>query len=397
MFLSSAVFQSCERGEDMVDVSEDSLQITREDEVSTLDGLPEHIRESLLSSSETLKRAAREGKGKKEEFGDIVPDMAIEREHENGTTSYTLGLEKLEQGLYYDNIALQEYEDGSTVPYVIRYRPSLEWLNEFFGRQDRYEHYTGTMEVYDGEGAIRSRIDLAGGELVASESFNSTTGKCELVLHSIAIGCVYTCWISNIEIGYLCDSGGDGSGSGWDGSGGGDDTGGIGGGTGGTGGSGGEPGINTTPVEDFEEELGIWHAACRSFQYEDFGGTGTKVAAVKGIEHPVLRTDSRCPGVGYVFPQSTYYFTLPSWKPRAQSESAKALERAFDKLDAYFKSIPCLPNGQANVNILAIKLEEFIKIEFTGIGGAASRYPPSLWDGEEHDYETNFGLTEPDC
>ncbi len=147
----------------------------------------------------------------------------------------------------------------------------------------------------------------------------------------------------------------------------------------------------------FLEEDGLWHAACRSFEYANLGSTGTKVAAVKGIEHPVLRTD-RCPGVGYVFPQPTYYFTLPSWKPRAQKVSAMALERAFDKLEEYFKNdIPCLPNGQSYIGLLSSKLLEFTKEEFTKIGGAASKYPPAGWNGEEHDYETNVGMLVPDC
>tara|TARA_R110000744_G_scaffold379463_2_gene497697 strand:+ start:16 stop:1221 length:1206 start_codon:yes stop_codon:yes gene_type:complete len=142
--------------------------------------------------------------------------------------------------------------------------------------------------------------------------------------------------------------------------------------------------------------VGVWHTACRSFEYADFGATGTKVAAVKGIEHPVLRTDT-CPGIGYVFPQSTYYFTLPSWKPRAKRESAMALERAFNQLEKYFGDIPCLPNGQANVGLLSSKLLEFTKKEFAKLGGSASIYPPLGWNGEEHEYETNVGLLVPDC
>jgi len=154
---------------------------------------------------------------------------------------------------------------------------------------------------------------------------------------------------------------------------------------------------NVPAVLPVNEEDGIFHTACRSFEYEDFGLTGTKVAAVKGIEHPVLRT-GRCPGVGYVPPQSTYYFTLPSSKPRAKRESAMALERAFDKLEEYFKNdIPCLPNGQSYVGLLSSKLLEFTQKEFTKIGGAASKYPPVGWNGEEHDYETNLGLLVPDC
>ena len=145
------------------------------------------------------------------------------------------------------------------------------------------------------------------------------------------------------------------------------------------------------------EAYGIFHTACRSFEYEDFGLTGTKVAAIKGIEHPVLRT-GRCPGVGYVAPQPTYYFTLPSSKPRAKRESAMALERAFDNLEEYFKNdIPCLPNGQSYIGLLSSKLLEFTKKEFTKIGGAASKTPPLGWNGEEHDYETNVGLFVPDC
>ncbi|AIM61047.1 MULTISPECIES: hypothetical protein [Cellulophaga] len=154
--------------------------------------------------------------------------------------------------------------------------------------------------------------------------------------------------------------------------------------------------IRQVSVEDNEAD-GIWHTACRSFEYEDLGLTGVKVAAVKGIEHPVLRMD-RCPGIGYVFPQSTYYFTLPSWKPRAKKESAMALERAFKKLNKYFEDdIPCTPNGQSYIGLLSSKLLEFTKEEFTRIGGTASKYPPSGWNGEVHDYETNIGLTVPDC
>lgn len=144
-------------------------------------------------------------------------------------------------------------------------------------------------------------------------------------------------------------------------------------------------------------DYGIFHTACRSFEYGNFGLTGTKVAAVKGIEHPVLRT-GRCSGVGYVLPQSTYYFTLPSWKPRAKRESAMALERAFRKLQKYFEDdIPCLPNSQSYIGLLSSKLLEFTHKEFAKIGGAASKTPPLGWNGEENDYETNVGLFVPDC
>ena len=36
-------------------------------------------------------------------------------------------------------------------------------------------------------------------------------------------------------------------------------------------------------------EDGLWHTAYRSFEYIELGNTGTKVAAVNGISHPVVR------------------------------------------------------------------------------------------------------------
>ncbi|MEH6681303.1 MAG: hypothetical protein V7724_12190 [Sediminicola sp.] len=143
-------------------------------------------------------------------------------------------------------------------------------------------------------------------------------------------------------------------------------------------------------------DYGLWHTACRTFEYNELGNTGTKIAAVEGISHPVAR-GGNCPGAGYVFPLTTYYFSLPAWKPRAQRDSAIALEKAFDRLQTYFEELPCEPMAQARINMLVIKLDEFIKSEFLKIGGQASKYPPMGWSGEPEEFETNIGMTVPDC
>lgn len=98
-----------------------------------------------------------------------------------------------------------------------------------------------------------------------------------------------------------------------------------------------------------------------------------------------------------LFPQATYYFSLPAWKPRAKRESAIALEKAFGRLQKYFEEKPCTTVHQVTVGELALKLEEYIKLEFAKIGGQASKYPPLGWSGEVEEYETNVGLTKPDC
>lgn len=141
---------------------------------------------------------------------------------------------------------------------------------------------------------------------------------------------------------------------------------------------------------------GIWHTACRSFEYTALGGTDTKVAAVSGISHPLAR-GGRCPGIGYVLPQAPYYFSLPIGTPRDRGSSTRALEKAFARLDTYFDGIACKPNAQVSAGELAMKLEKYIKEEFKKIGGQASKYPPLGYNGEIQEYETNIGMTTPDC
>ncbi len=146
------------------------------------------------------------------------------------------------------------------------------------------------------------------------------------------------------------------------------------------------------------EEDGLGHTACRSFEYSELGNTGTIVAGVNGIWDVVTRL-GRCPGIGLAKSYQTYYFGLPAHRysatgSRAKKASSIALEKAFKSLQIWFGKQNC---GKAMVNVLGQKMDQFIKAEFKKIGGQVTRTIPLGWDGEEQDYESNVGMSVPDC
>ncbi|THV61499.1 hypothetical protein EZV76_04000 [Flagellimonas alvinocaridis] len=146
------------------------------------------------------------------------------------------------------------------------------------------------------------------------------------------------------------------------------------------------------PVNEEEEEDVLLIPSCGSFDFYKVGTTGVQVAAVNGIWDIVTKFD-RCPGIGVAASYQTYYFHLPGHLNSAYASemAANALGGAFYDLQKWFQKQPC---SQMSTGVLAIKMDEFIKENFTEIGGQATRNAPLGWSGTARVYKEDWTGTD---
>ena len=190
-------------------------------------------------------------------FGEVRKDFAIINESKELGKSTTLRMEKLEPGLYFDNLVIQELPEKEIAKNIIRYSPDERWYKETMFKRDRFVSYTGAITVYGEEGDWLANMQLLNGKVV-DYKVDMTTSQC-FYEATYTIGCYITCWVSGVVIDIYCPgSSGGGGNYGDDGSSNnfGDDGNGGGSGTGSSGSSGGST-IGTSPFDEFMGETTV--------------------------------------------------------------------------------------------------------------------------------------------
>jgi hypothetical protein len=138
--------------------------------------LPLHIRDEVSHSVGAARGKGRTGKGG-EPFGDVRQDRVDVMETDDGTTSYTLGMEKLAEGAYMDRLVVTEDVDGRLSTHILRYRPSGDWLARRASGETGWEAYTGDIAIFDGEGDPKAAGHFNGGQVTAQATGKGTAGK----------------------------------------------------------------------------------------------------------------------------------------------------------------------------------------------------------------------------
>jgi hypothetical protein len=262
------------------------------------DQLPLYIQSQALTLEAEFKKQTLNAK-KERRFGAIRKGTSNRLQREDGRTSYTLALNNTEQGLYYDNLVIEEAADGSLTTHIIRYQPELSWYGKHTTEGLSYAEFSGSITVFDGMGAPLSSVTLASGQPVHtlakgySAKLSDEALSCEIVDIDYVGGCVYECWWSEIIITLACSvTGGDdgmsdpGYGGGTGGGYGGVDYGG-----GGTGAGGGAP-IGTVPIAGLAEQITLLPSvtpcvAAIIAQLQELGSLSLipEIAGTEGISH----------------------------------------------------------------------------------------------------------------
>ncbi|WP_318343204.1 hypothetical protein [Flagellimonas baculiformis] len=151
-------------------------------------------------------------KAKDGSFGEVVRDIAILDNNEDQGKSYTLRMEKLEKGFYFDNLVVQQGSDGERNVHVVRYTPDKDWYEETKGQNGRFESYSGNISVFREDGTWLADMGLVQGK-IAKSTTDMSTAQC-ILQTSYTMGCVYSCWVDSITIDVYCPGNAGGSGGG---------------------------------------------------------------------------------------------------------------------------------------------------------------------------------------
>lgn len=154
-------------------------------EIVSLEQLPSAIQDKITVTTGVLKTSYA-NKNNDEAFGIGITDKIHRRQKENGATSYTLALTQTDEGLYYDNLVINEATDGSLNIHIIRYQPEASWFYKHKNEGWGYETYSGTITIYTETGHSVSSMDFVSGHpqknhaKIAADSANKA-GNCEIV------------------------------------------------------------------------------------------------------------------------------------------------------------------------------------------------------------------------
>lgn len=319
LLLVSIILHGCSKDNQ---ISNEQISIVENEEINDLiqynqhfltvglDDVPARIRESVDMALTNASQIANKSKDDIT-ISSIKVEKAIIGNYDNGT-SYTLLVDGSGKGSdigkddgeeYFDNLVVQELNDGSLITNIVRYTPSEQWRSS--NMDDRsYSNYSGDITIYDEYGFAELGTTFVNGEIIhydVDTMASSTDCSYEV---SYTIGCVYTCWINSVHIVAYCtdkmtDDGGTGGGSG----------GGSGSGSGGGGGGSGSRttttttsvvNINTTildPEYFFEyEDINENPPSCESFNFQP-DGTNNQESVVKGIYFNIILISTQYPYV----------------------------------------------------------------------------------------------------
>jgi len=106
-------------------------------------------------------------------FGEIDPSTVNVVNEDNNMSSYTMRLTRMSNGIYFDNVVLQEREDGSFETRIIRYRPEADWLANHGPQYPSYDEYNGRIEFYDASGVFIAGPILRDGDVIEHIDLNT--------------------------------------------------------------------------------------------------------------------------------------------------------------------------------------------------------------------------------
>ncbi|MFD0863254.1 M23 family metallopeptidase [Sungkyunkwania multivorans] len=213
--------------------------------ITTLSDLPPSVQAKVNETMQTIQS------NRLHTFGNVEPTQVNQVNKIDGSASYTMRLEKLNEGLYYDNLVVNEAADGSLTTNIIRYEPDAEWYKDKKLAMADYTSYTGRTTLFSTESDRTYVANLIDGALVNNPS-GGTARSTECYVSDVQYvgleqdGVFY---VYEVNYTYTCyeTGGGGGGGDPFNND---DETGGN--GTGGNGdGDGVNDNINTLPVDEY--------------------------------------------------------------------------------------------------------------------------------------------------
>jgi hypothetical protein len=139
--------------------------------------LPFDIKNLVTQNFKNLKEASKTKKSNSE-FGNIG-NLAVVDNSIDDKTIYTIQLESVLDGFYYDNILATKQLDGKFIMNTIRYTPDLDWYIETLGNENKYETYSGSIEVFNNQAESVFQSYFTNGEAIGAESKSSNlTSRC---------------------------------------------------------------------------------------------------------------------------------------------------------------------------------------------------------------------------
>jgi hypothetical protein len=288
LFVIGSLFSGCSNEQEPT-MSAPSGQQTGIQPV-TFDAMPLVVRQTFEHNQKQINELFLQ---RDEHFGLVLEEHLYRQSDSSGIVSYVGAMSRASSGAL-DNMVVKQYPDGSVRSNIIRYLPDCNTP----GQPLNMESFTGSIEIYSGEGDFLSGGNFNKGQFNNSRYGNTANGgSCYISDVQYALGCVYTCWISSITITVTCH-GGSGGGiytsnytdEGPAGGSGGGGTGNSGGGFGGDG-SEGEQLIDIGVVvvdagEGIEEDA----PSCRSFHYRNTTSTWQE-ANVKDVRFRIVVLD----------------------------------------------------------------------------------------------------------
>jgi len=154
----------------------DNSQAQRAVHKTTFQKMPPHIREQVLHTDTTARGKGLTGKGA-EPFGEVIQEEVDVLETADGTTSYTLGMEKMADGPYMDNRVVTEDVGGLLESHILRYRPSDGWLAGRASGRMGWEAFSGEIFIFDGEGNPKAAGKFDDGNVTGQATGTGMAGK----------------------------------------------------------------------------------------------------------------------------------------------------------------------------------------------------------------------------
>ena len=119
-------------------------------------------------------------------FGQLIANRIHQRLKPNGNTSYTLGLHRTGEDLYYDNLVINEDAEGNLKSYIVRYQPNPGWFYQHKTEGAGYTTYSGEITVFNSAGEQLSSVTLISGKLHQKTTSKVTISKvnttnCEII------------------------------------------------------------------------------------------------------------------------------------------------------------------------------------------------------------------------
>lgn len=142
--------------------------------------LPFDIKNLVKQNIDKLKEVSKTKKSVSE-FGNIGNRANVDESIENKII-YSIELETVLGGFYYDNIVLTKQIDGEFTMNTIRYTPDLEWhTTPILGEENRYERYSGSIEIFNEKAESVFQSNFTNGEANGYQSKSSnSTSRCSV-------------------------------------------------------------------------------------------------------------------------------------------------------------------------------------------------------------------------